>query len=123
MYIGKTRNPVTVILLSVFTCGIYLFFWYYTVMDDINKVAGEERINPVMLLVLSIVCFPVSLYMLYKIDLEMVNIASREGVSYNSNFLMWVILSILAGIGSLIAMFQITTAFNDIWARRSGGVQ
>ena len=44
-YIGVRRNGLTVILLSIVTCGIYLFYWYYQAMEDINRASGEQRMN------------------------------------------------------------------------------
>lgn len=121
MYIGKTRNPIVVILLSIVTCGIYMFYWYYTVMEDLNKASGEEKINSVLFLILGILCFPVMWYVLYKIDKGLAELSAREGIPYKENFILWLVLSLLAGVGTIIASYQITVAFNDIWARRGGG--
>jgi len=122
MYIGMTRSPFVVILLSIVTCGIYALFWYYTIMKDLNLALGEERINPVLFLVLGILCGPVFWYVLYVMDKGLLEIARNEGVNYSENFILWLLLTFIFGIGSFVAMYQITCAYNEIWARRNGGV-
>ena len=119
MHIGTTRQPITVILLSLVTCGIYLWYWLYVTTQDINNALGEERINTVMMLVLSILCAPVLFYWLYQIDKALVDISAKDGVAYSESFIIWLILSLVAGVGSIIAEFQIQTAMNNIWAARS----
>lgn len=119
MYIGKTRDPVMVILLSIITCGIYAFFWYYTIMTDMNLTLGEERMNPILLLVLSIICFPVFWFVLYKTDKGLAEVTQKEGLQYKENFTMWLLLSLLLGVGMFVAYYQITATFNEIWAKRS----
>jgi len=122
MYIGKTRNPITVILLSLVTCGIYYWFWLYTTMDDLNKVVGREVINPTLFLILCIFVPFVPLYVFYTIDKNFAEISKNEGVEYKENFILWVILYIaLCGIGIYVGVYQLTEGFNNLWAKRSGG--
>ena len=45
-HIGKIRNPLGVIGLSIITIGIYYFFWYYKVnkeMAEIGQARGTEE--------------------------------------------------------------------------------
>jgi hypothetical protein len=119
-YIGVRRNGLTVVLLGVVTCGVYLFYWYYQAMEDINRASGEERINSAMLLILSIFCSPVLWVVLYKVDEGLSRISNEEDVHYNSNFILWLLLTFVCGVGGLVAMFQITKAFNNIWDKREG---
>jgi hypothetical protein len=124
MYIGKTRNPVVLILLSLVTCGIYDFFWIWNIMEDINAVKAESGgkpviDNPILYLVLGIVCFPFYWMILYKVDKAMMEIAPQEGILYKSNFMMWVLLAFLAGVGGFFALFNLSESFNDLWAARA----
>ena len=121
MYVGKIRPPAQVILFSIITCGIYAIYWYYTIMNDLNKARGKEIINPVLFLVLSIFCGFLLWYILYVIDKNLVELSAEEGTNYNKeNFILWLVLSFVLGVGTIVAMWQITNAYNDIWARRSG---
>jgi len=74
---GETRNPVTIILLTLVTCGIYGIYWFYLVSKEINAALGEERIN----------------------------------------FVLWILLSLLAGVGTYIMEYQVQEALNEIWVR------
>ena len=121
MHIGKTRSPVTVILLSIVTCGIYTLFWYYTIMDDLNKSLNRQVVNPVAMLLLSMFCCPLLIYyILYKVDKGLGELGQTEGTAYKENFTMWIILTVLCGIGGLVAMAQITDGYNALWAKRQG---
>ena len=39
------RSVVSVVLLSIFTCGIYLLYWYYTTARDLNNEEPENQIT------------------------------------------------------------------------------
>ena len=122
MYIGRIRPPLSVILLSFITCGFYSIFWYYTIMDDLNKARGKEILNPVLFLLLVILCFPFLLYILYVVDKNLVQLSQEEGTNYSKeNFILWLILTLFgAGIGGIVAMWQITNGYNEIWIKRAG---
>ena len=117
-YVGVNRNGLLVIVYSIISCGIYMFYWYYTVMEDINRASGEVRINSALLLVLSIFCPPIAWVMLYQVDKNLARLAREEGTPYTENFILWLLLTFLCGIGALIAIFQITGGFNEIWDKR-----
>jgi len=121
MYIGKVRNPVTVIILSIITCGIYYYFWLYTAMDDLNKAAGREVINPALFLILSIFVPFVVLYVFYTMDKAFAEISKNEGITYKENFILWLILYLACGVGMYVGMYQLTEGFNALWAARGGG--
>jgi hypothetical protein len=58
---------------------------------------------------------------LYKIDKGLADASYSEGISYKENFILWLLLTIIAGVGVFVAMYQVTSAYNDIWAKRSSG--
>ena len=119
-YIGVRRSGIVVILLSIVTCGIYMYWWYYQCMEDINRASGEQRINSLGLLLGSIFCFPVAIYMMYTIDKNLSRLAQENGAYYKENFIFWILMTIVCGIGSLIAIFQICNGYNEIWNKREG---
>ena len=122
MYIGKTRSPVLVIIFSIITLGIYAIYWFYTIMEDMNKLLDREYLSSILLILLSIICPPVAWYVLYKVDAGLVDLCRREGIPYKENFILWLLLTLVFGVGMFVAMFQITGAFNDIWNKRSDGL-
>lgn len=119
MYIGKTRSPIVVILLSIVTCGIYMFVWAYSVANDINKVVGKEQISPVLFLVSFFIPY-LPLYGYYQLDQGFVKVSQSENLQYESKFILWLVL-MLVGLGYLIACFQTQETLNKIWENRGGG--
>ncbi|MCL2840387.1 MAG: DUF4234 domain-containing protein [Defluviitaleaceae bacterium] len=117
-YIGVQRNGVVVILLSIVTCGIYGIYFLYTVMEDINKASGEQRINSVAMLIGGILCFPIMWVTLYQVDKNLARLSRENGTHYKENFILWLLLSFVGGIGSIIAYIQICEGFNQIWMKR-----
>ena len=119
-YVGKRRKGLNVVLLTIVTCGIYMLWWYYQCMEDVNNASGEKRMNSMALLLGSIFCSPVILYMLYKMDKNIARLSQENGTEYKENFILWILMTLLCGIGSIIAAFQICDALNAIWDAREG---
>jgi hypothetical protein len=40
------RNPLGVLGLTLITLGIYFFFWYYKINDELRRFENDETINP-----------------------------------------------------------------------------
>ena len=52
----KSRNIALCIILSIVTCGIYMWYWIVVLTDDTNQIAGEPGdTSGVMALVLSLI--------------------------------------------------------------------
>ena len=108
------RNPVTCILLTIVTCGIYAFYWDWITKDQINRLANKEIIST-GLLILSWLCFPVMFYVWYKWDLAMQDITQQYNVRYNSNFILWIVLTFVAGVGNFVMIFQLQETLNSVY--------
>jgi hypothetical protein len=119
-YIGRRRQGIVVLLLSIATIGIYGYWWHYQCMEDINRASGEKRINSMGLLLCSIFCPPVALIVLYNLDKGLARLSQENGSHYKENFVMWILMILLCGIGGIIAIFQICGGFNEIWDKREG---
>ncbi len=117
MPIGETRNPVTIIILTLVTCGLYGLYWFYLVSKEINAALGEERIQFVLYFLVGILCFPLIFVGMYKIDDALVELQSRVGIQGKSNFVLWIILSFLGGVGTYVMEYQVQEALNEVWAR------
>lgn len=119
-YVGKNRSGITVILLSLVTCGIYMYFWLYTTMEDINSATGEQKFNSVGFLIGCILCPPVIYFIYYKIDKSLAELSANEGIDYKENFMLWLLLVLVASVGLWVADYQICEALNKIWDKRNG---
>ena len=121
MFVGTRRNPVTVIILTIVTCGIYSYYWLYVTTKELNDALGEEkRIDPVLMLILSIVCGPIIYWWLYQRDLAMVELGQKEAVAYETKFILWLLLSLICGVGLFVSEHQTQTFLNELWDKRQG---
>jgi hypothetical protein len=41
------RNPIVVLVLSLITLGIYFFYWYYKINDELRRFEHDDSISPV----------------------------------------------------------------------------
>lgn len=101
------RNIVTCIILSFVTCGIYLYYWFYCLTEDTNKISGEP--NPTsggMAILLTLVtCGIYSLYWLYKRGEYIDRYRGMRGQQTN-NAVLYLVLAIF-GLGIVsYAMMQ-----------------
>ena len=112
----KVRSPVTCILLSIITCGIYSLYWQWVTNKQINELAGAEVVGSGML-ILGWFCFPVMWYNWYKWDQALQDVGQRYNIRYSSNFILWIILTVVAGFGSFVMMFQVQEALNNAYSR------
>ena len=113
---AKIRGPVACILLSLVTCGIYFLYWTWVTNKQINDLLGRDEVSSGML-ILGWFCFPVTWYNWYKWDKSMIEISQRANIIYSANFILWIILTVVGGIGNLFMIFQLQEALNDVYKR------
>ncbi len=73
--IGELRKPLTVVLLTIVTCGIYGLWWYYRNFEDMKQFSGEGIGGGIGLL-LAIFCGIIAIFILPS---EVGNLYEREG--------------------------------------------
>jgi lipopolysaccharide export system protein LptC len=110
----KTREPLIVILLSIVTCGIYGIVWMFMMNNEIKQLS-PNRNNDVdtIWLVLGILCGFIYYYVWYKWDKQLADITAYKNIRYNSNFVLWIILSVFVGIGFFVMLFQVQDTMNE----------
>lgn len=118
----KRRSLLTLILLSIITCGIYSIVFWYSYSDDMNRVCngdGKQTQNYIIVILLSIITlgiYPFIWY--YGIGNRLQENAPRYGLNFSENgttVILWMILgSFLCGIGYLYAMYIVIRNMNDI---------
>jgi len=59
----QQRSVATVIIFSILTCGIYMWYWIYVTSRDINTYLEISDMDPAVEVILSI--FTCGLYLLY----------------------------------------------------------
>ena len=109
----KRQDPIVVILLSIVTCGIYAFYFYYIVGQAVNKELNREAVNPILVWLGYVTCGITTLIFLYRLDQELIDLGRSKNIRWNSNFILWIVLTYIAGIGHYIALWQIQSFVND----------
>ncbi len=120
--LGEVRSPMTTLLLTIITCGIYGIVWLYKVSKEINDYTQSELTNP-SFAIIGIFCAVFTWIEVYKIDQALVQIDRVEGRQSESKFLIWILLSILVGFGFFMMIYQVQEQLNRIWVSNGSNAQ
>ena len=108
MIVKEDRSIVMYILLSLVTCGIYSYWFLYTMAQDANVVcAGDGKSTPglVQFILLSFVtCGIYGWFWYYSLANRLAENAPRYGMTF----------TLLCGIGPFIAMNILITNMNRL---------
>jgi hypothetical protein len=111
---GQVRPPINVIIFAIITCGIYGLYWIYVTNKQINQLLGREDVGDGMV-ILSWFCGPVLWYIWYKWDKSLIDVSLQNNKNYKANFILWIVLHVLAGVGLFVCMFQVQDLLNSIY--------
>ena len=117
--IGEKREPVTIILLTIVTCGIYGIWWYYTYASEVKNALGRQDINPGMDLVLTFVtCGIYGIYaFFYKYPKLIMEMQQRAGLPPNDFSTLVLVLGL---VFAPAAIFIIQSELNKTWDAMGG---
>ena len=117
----EQRNFVTFLLLNIITCGIYGWYYIYTMTRDINTMVGDDGRNtdPTTALLLSIfTCGIYTLYWYYTQGNRMKALPDYNNIPCQENgtsYLVWILVgALICGIGSYIGIYLFIKNFNNI---------
>ena len=117
----QEKNFVTVLLLSIVTCGIYAFYYYYVMTQDINTMVGDDgqNVDPATVVLLTLVtCGFYSWYWYYVQGNRMKALADQNCIPCQENgttYLLWVLVgSLICGLGVWIGMYLMIKNFNQL---------
>jgi Domain of unknown function (DUF4234) len=112
--LGKVRSPVTVILLSIITLGIYAHVWTYKTFQEMRDYSGEG-VGGVVGLVIGFLFYGIVIW--FVAPSEVGNLHERAGqekrVQGTTGF--WWLLPIIGGI---IWVVKVQNALNEFWEAR-----
>lgn len=116
------RSLLMYIILSLVTCGIYGWWFIYSMAQDVNTACegdGDSTPGLIAFVVLSyITCGIYAYYWYYKLGNRLQSNAYRYGMQFAENgttVLLWLIFgSFLCGIGPLVAMHILIKNTNEI---------
>ena len=132
MMLRTDRSLIMYILLSIITCGIYGYYFIYTIARDMNIACegdGENTGGLASFILLSIItCGLYQYYWMYKIGNRIQANAPRYNLMVQENgttILVWCILGLLlCGIGPIVGMYILIKNVNMLCAgyNRSHGM-
>ena len=104
----KVRSPIMVILFTILTCGIYLFYWMYATTKEIRdslQNPGTSVSKPFMVIVLSILtCGIYDLYWFYMQVKRIAQLQGERGLPVKDNAVLILILMIVFSPAALYIM-------------------
>lgn len=105
-------------LLTMVTCGIYMFYWQYVTTDELKRASGREDLSPMTDLLLSILCCGLwSIYVQYRNAQVVHEVFQRTGRPHEDKSTMVILMHALAfvnGITSLFAIMMLQEEYNKL---------
>ena len=92
----EQRNIALCIILSIVTCGIYMWYWIYKLTEDVNKLTGDPNATSGgMVILLSIItCNVYMWYWLYKQGDAIDQVKASRGLPSGNSGILYLILAI-----------------------------
>jgi hypothetical protein len=114
--VGRHRNPLTVVLLSIVTLGIYLLYWIYITFAEVRAHRGKGTSGIVGLLLALI---PVSIFLLPSHVGDMYAEAGKTKpiTGYAG---LWALIPLVGGI---VWLFKVQNRLNEYWAMVGTGAE
>jgi uncharacterized protein DUF4234 len=97
----KKRDPLGVLGLSFITLGIYWFYWYYTINDEIRRFEKDDTVRPGMALLaitLGWLIIVPPFISVYNTSKHVVRMQERLGIPQQLSPALNVILLLVIGI-------------------------
>ncbi|HEX9299133.1 MAG TPA: DUF4234 domain-containing protein [Actinomycetota bacterium] len=114
------RNPLGVLGLSVITLGIYFFYWYYQINDELRRFEHDETISPVRSLMAIlfgwIIIVPPFLAM-YNTAKHVQAVEQRLAIQPQLEPALAIVIMLFVSVGNGV---YIQEHLNRIWDRAAG---
>jgi hypothetical protein len=111
---GEVRNPTTVWLVAIFTCGLGPLYYFYTMFNELKNYLGRDDINPIVELLIAWVCAP---YALMRLGGYIQEAKQRAGVANaENNWVNYLLFLLLCGFG----WAKIQEDLNVVWQGGGG---
>ena len=119
--IKKNRNFIIYLILTFLTGGLYMIYFWWGFIKDMNLICGEEGESPnsILVLVFSAITFGLYyFYWVYKHSERIKNTAARYNVVIKQSsivILLWTLTSVFtAGAGVFLGQYFMITNFNKL---------
>jgi hypothetical protein len=96
------RDPLGVLALSIVTLGIYFFYWYYKVNDELRRFEHDETIRPgiaLLAVTLGWLIIVPPFISVYNTSMHVAGVERRLGIQQELSPALNVILLIVVSVG------------------------
>jgi uncharacterized protein DUF4234 len=117
------RNPLGVLGLSIITLGIYFFFWYYKINDEIRRSENDQTISPtrsLMAMIFGWVLIVPPFIAMYNTAKHVQAMETRLGVTQTVEPALTIVLMFLFSLGNGI---YVQEHLNRAWDAAAGRTQ
>ena len=110
---GTPRSPLTVLVLSLLTIGIYGIYWTYSIAEENKRYGGVGPGGLVHLLLIIFIPFA-ALYRGIMTTAEIGNMQALNGMpkTVDGTTFFWILIPL---IGPLIRLWKLQGAVNEVW--------
>lgn len=99
------RDIVVSIILSFVTCGIYGYYWLYSMAEDMNNVTGDHKTSGAMVLILTIVtCNIYGIYWAFTMGDRIDKIKAEKGIPASNGGVLYLIVYLVCYPAALALM-------------------
>lgn len=89
----KERNIAVSIIFAIITCGLYNCYWFISLTDDLNTLAGEDDTSGVEAFVFTIItCGIYGIYWAFRMGEKIDAAKQRRGISSSNSGVLYLIL-------------------------------
>lgn len=112
------RSPVSVLVLTVVTCGVYLIYWYYSIYRDLESIMGRTPTGLPFFADVLIALVTVGLwgiYVDYCISRQLLEIRTANGLNVPDSMMLVLVMDCVS-IFTAHIFFIVTSAIQqDEW--------
>jgi hypothetical protein len=112
---GKTRNPWGVWLLALVTCGIYNYYWYYKINEEVRDYDSNIKVDPVIALLAvafgGILCLVPPIVSIYNSGTRIRQAQQTSGAEERCSGGLGLLLAFLGGFHHVYYQSQL----NKVW--------
>ncbi|MBQ2823778.1 MAG: DUF4234 domain-containing protein [Oscillospiraceae bacterium] len=106
----KNRSVVTVIVLTIVTCGIYGLYWYWQAMSSLDEAGKKSNMPPIAQFLL-LFLYVGGIVFAINANNNINAIRANKGLPEQDNMVLWLILFIVFPIAG-VALVQ--SAMNEV---------
>jgi len=111
---SAVRSPVSIVVFSILSCGIYFVWWIYTFSTELKSFLNNNEINPGMETFLSLICFPYLVYWFYKAGKYVNSVRRKSGLNIDEDASLLPVILAVFGL-AVVSAAVLQSTINEAW--------